>query len=219
LNARNIIQDLFEFKDLFNIISRRDNVNKLVNFAVAPISEGSKSSKSESLVILNLYIQNCILKQKKVDQKGGRDDDKSDDNKNQDEDDDIIVRHNSDDETNEDGDAQNPNSVTHQTSMLVDILKEKVDEIATILEVDHPGSLLINSVTDTPFIPLGPQRLHTADLVLHMLKLKKQALYQAIINSKSLYNILELVKTYPWNNFLQLISINIFEEILNNCES
>ena len=105
MNARNIIQDLFEFKDLFNIISRRDNVNKLVNFAVAPISEGSKSSKSESLVILNLYIQNCILKQKKVDQKGGRDDDKSDDNKNQDEDDDIIVRHNSDDETNEDGDA------------------------------------------------------------------------------------------------------------------
>lgn len=219
MNARNIIKDLFEFKDLFNIISRRDNVNKLVNFAVAPISEGSKSSKSESLVILNLYIQNCILKQKKVDQKGGRDDDKSDDNKNQDEDDDIIVRHNSDDETNEDGDAQNPNSVTHQTNMLVDILKEKVDEIATILLVDHPGSLLINSVTDAPFIPLGPQRLHTVDLVLHMLKLKKQVLYQAIIDSKSLYNILELVKAYPWNNFLQLISINIFEEILNNCEN
>ena len=219
MNARNIIQDLFEFKDLFNVISRRENVNKLANFAVAPISEGSKSSKSESLVVLNLYIQNCISKQKKADQKGGRDDDKSDDNKNQDEDDDIIVRHNSDDETNEDGDAQNPNSATHQTNLLVDILKEKVDEITKILEVSHPGSPLINSVTDTPFIPLGPQRLHTADLVLHMLKMRKPILYQAIIETKSLYNILELVKTYPWNNFLQLISINIFEEILNNCDN
>jgi hypothetical protein len=103
--------------------------------------------------------------------------------------------------------------------MLVDILKEKVDEIAKILEVSHPGSPLTNSVTDTPFIPLGPQRLYTADLVLHMLKMRKPTLYQAIIETKSLYNILELVKTYPWNNFLQLISINIFEEILNNCDN
>jgi hypothetical protein len=54
----------------------------LANFAIVPISEGSKSSKSESLVVLNLYIQNCFSKQKKADQKGGRDDDKSDDNKN-----------------------------------------------------------------------------------------------------------------------------------------
>ena len=78
---------------------------------------------------------------------------------------------------------------------------------------------MTNSVTDTAFIPLGPQRLYTADLVLHMLKMRKAVLYQAIIETKSLYNILELVKNYPWNNFLQLISINIFEEILNYCDN
>lgn len=61
--------------------------------------------------------------------------------------------------------------------MLVDILKEKVDEITTILEVSQPGSPFINSVTDDPFVPLGPQRLYTTDLVLHILKMKKTVLY------------------------------------------
>ena len=38
-----------------------------------------------------------------------------------------------------------------------------------------------------------------------------------IASSNILHNILELLINYPWNNFLQLKVVSIFEEILENC--
>jgi len=61
------MQDMMEMKDYYNIFFKRENVKKLVGFAIAPMDQGTKQSKVESLIILNLMIQNSILKQKKAD--------------------------------------------------------------------------------------------------------------------------------------------------------
>ena len=52
-----------------------------------------------------------------------------------------------------------------------------------------------------------------------MVQLKKEALDTVIGESKIFFNIMELVKQYPWNNFMQLKVINISDEILDNSES
>jgi len=49
--------------------------------------------------------------------------------------------------------------------------------------------------------------------------MKKEVLYQPLGRSKIFGNIIELVKQYPWNNFLQLKVINLFTEVIDNCEN
>jgi hypothetical protein len=79
--------------------------------------------------------------------------------------------------------------------------------------------MIRSSVTDQEYVPLGQQRLYTIELVLRMVQLKKEALYDGLGASKIFFNIMELVKQYPWNNFMQLKVINISDEILDNCEN
>lgn len=150
LNASTIIQDLFETKEFYNIICKRESITKIINFATASFDTSTKSSKSCSLVVLNLIITNHIDRLKKKDQKS---DDKTE-NTNDDEDD--MVQHNSEDDDKDDTEASNPNSATVQTNILVDILKDKVPMIQEILRGDHPGAMTKLSVSDVEFVPLGP---------------------------------------------------------------
>ena len=73
---------------------------------------------------------------------------------NEDEDD-MIVQQNSDDEANDDLEASNPNSIVAQANNIVEVLQERIADISTILQADHPGELVQNSVTDEKFVPLG----------------------------------------------------------------
>jgi hypothetical protein len=211
LNASTIIQDMFEIKEFYNIICQRENLQKIVDLSLAGMNESNKYSKTSSLTVLNQIITNHIERQKKKDQKADAEKD------NHDEDDDIVQQ-NSDDEAAED-EATNPNSVTAQTQVLVDVLLRKISNIETILQSNHDGPKIRSSVTDEEFVPLGQQRLHTIELVLRMVQLKKEALYDAMGSSKIFANIMELVKQYPWNNFMQLKVMDISKEILENCES
>ena len=204
LNASTIIQDMFETKEYYNIICKRENMSKIVNFATAGFAESTTSSKTSSLVILNLIITNHIDRLKKKDQKG---DFKTDIN-NDDEDD--MVEHNSGDDEKEDTEASNPDSASVQTNVLVDILKDKIPMIQDILRADHKGTLTRLAVCDTDFVPLGPQRLNTVELVSKMIQLKKEPIFTSLMGSQIFSNIMALVKNYPWNNFLQLKVINLF---------
>ena len=65
LNASTIIQDMFEIKEFYNIICKRESITKIINFATAGFSTSTKSSKSCSLVVLNLIITNHIDRLKK----------------------------------------------------------------------------------------------------------------------------------------------------------
>jgi hypothetical protein len=52
-----------------------------------------------------------------------------------------------------------------------------------------------------------------------MVQLKKEALYTSMGRSKVFFNIMELVKQYPWNNFMHLKVTNMCDEILENCDN
>lgn len=212
LNASTIITDMFEIKEFYNIICQKENLQKIVDYAIAGMTESTKDSKCSSLSVLNQIILNHIDRQKKKDQKADADKD------NHDEDDDIVQQ-NSDDEAADDLEASNPNSVAAQTQVLVDVLLRKMSNIETILKNDFEGPKIRSSVTDQEFVPLGQQRLYTIELVLRMVQLKKDALYEALGSSKIFANIMGLVKQYPWNNFMQLKVISMTDEILDNCES
>jgi len=214
LNGCTIIQDMFEIKEFYNIICKRESLNKIVDYSTAAFDKSTKTSKSCSLIVLNQIISNHIERQKKKDQKN---EDKAD--TNNDDDDDIIVQHNSEDEDKDDNEASNPNSATVQTNILVDILKDKVEIVQEILRGDHPGEKTRLSVSDIDFVPLGLQRLHTVELVSKMVQLRKEPLYTALSATKIFANIMELVKVYKWNNFLQLKVNNLFEQVCNNCDN
>lgn len=91
LNACTIIQDMFETKEFFNILVKKENFSKIVDFAIAPMNESTKASKTSSLNVLNQILANHIEKLKKKD---GNKDEKDNNN----DDDDMIVQQNSDDE-------------------------------------------------------------------------------------------------------------------------
>lgn len=84
LNASTIIQDMFEIKEFYNIICQKENLQKIVDFALAGMKESTKDSKCSSLTVLNQIIMNHIERQKKKEQKADADKD------NNDEDDDIV---------------------------------------------------------------------------------------------------------------------------------
>ena len=213
LNACTIIQDMFEIKEFYNIICKRESLTKIINFSTAAFESSTKTSKSCSLIVLNQIITNHIDRQKKKDQKG---DDKTE---NTNDDDDDMVQHNSEDEDKEDTEASNPNSATVQTNVLVDILKDKIGDIQEVLRGDHGGEKTRISVSDAEFVPLGQQRLYTVELVSKMVQLKKEPLFTALMASQTFANIIGLVKIYKWNNFLQLKVINLFEQIFNNVDN
>jgi len=216
LNGSAIIRDMCEIKEFYNLVCKKENIKQIVDFSLAAMGESTKASKTSSLTVLNQIIYLHIEKQKKKDQ--NRADGTKLDNGNEDEDD-MIVQQNSDDEANEDLEASNPNSIVAQGNTLVEVLQERIGDIAVILQADHEGDKIQNSVTDEQFVPLGQQRLRTVELVHKMVQLRKDALYDSLGESLIFKNIIDLVKQYPWNNFLQLKVMNIFNDVLDNCEN
>jgi len=67
LNGASIIQDMFEVKEFYNIICKKENVQKIADFATAAMGESTKQSKQSALSVLNQIISNHIEKQKKKD--------------------------------------------------------------------------------------------------------------------------------------------------------
>ena len=212
LNASSIIQDMFDNKDFYNMFLQKQNVQQILAYAAAPMSESTKSSKISSLAVFNQIIFHHIDKQKKKDHA-------KDSRKDNDDEDDMIIQQNSDDENNEDLEASNPCSLVAQANVLVEILIEKIPDLEVILQPDHDLTQLQGSIVDRPYTPLGQQRLRSVELVLKMVQMKKEALNKALLNSKVFSNVMELVKQFPWNNFLQLKVINLFTEIVENCDN
>jgi len=52
-----------------------------------------------------------------------------------------------------------------------------------------------------------------------MILLKKEVLLKPISVSPACANIVELVKAYPWNNFLQLKVMNLFTEVIEKSDN
>lgn len=127
---------------------------------------------------------------------------------------------NSDDEKDEAADGSSAaNSVNAQGQVLIEVLIPKISAVEDILRADQLGAQIATSLSNAEYVPLGPQRLHTVELVYKMVCLRKEPIYDALGRSAVFQRVLELIKTYAWNNFLQLKVIALFEEVLNNCEN
>jgi hypothetical protein len=64
-------------------------------------------------------------------------------------------------------------------------------------------------------VPLGSLRLKLIELLFNLMKLNKDTLLMSIIETNFFGQLSHLLEVYPWNNFLQLKSITIFDEILD----
>lgn len=101
---------------------------------------------------------------------------------------------------------------------MVDALKGQVANIETVLRSDVAGTPIANSFSTELRVPLGPLRLHTVELILKLVQMRNADLYSFLKDSLVFERIIALVKAFPWNNFLQLKVINLFEEVLNSCQ-
>lgn len=52
-----------------------------------------------------------------------------------------------------------------------------------------------------------------------MVQFRKDDLYTALGDSQVFKNIMDLVKKYPWNNFMQLKVMSLVDEIFDHCEN
>ena len=60
MNASNILQDLVDRKEFTGHITKKENLEKIVEFSTAKVSESTRASKVSALQVLNLIIQNFI---------------------------------------------------------------------------------------------------------------------------------------------------------------
>ena len=54
------------------------------------------------------------------------------------------------------------------------------------------------------------------ELIYHLIKLNKDALLMSLVETNFFGQLSHLIEVYPWNNFLQLKSSSIFDEILDS---
>lgn len=69
---------------------------------------------------------------------------------------------------------------------------------------------------DAKIVPLGSLRLKLIELLHHLMRLNKDTILLALGEQAFLGTICQLIERYPWNNFLQLKVISIFEDLLDS---
>jgi len=84
--------------------------------------------------------------------------------------------------------------------------------------MQHPKEEFASSYESRTIIPLGSLRLKIIEFVHLMLKLNKTSIIEALADTDIFSQISDLVETYPWNNFLQLKVIAIYEEVLDTID-
>ena len=98
--------------------------------------------------------------------------------------------------------------------MLIASLPQLVDLLDSA-RVPHQ-SLEMTSFSNEAQKSLGGVRLKIIECLYLMFKLRKADMNEALSQSQALTKISQLVIDYPWNNFLQLKVINIYETIMDD---
>jgi hypothetical protein len=188
---------MLEIKEFYGIVSKKNNLAKIVEYAFTA-EERNRNSQNAALGVLNTLVQLYHEKHKNAD---GR---KKGDGNNED-DDDIIIQ--GSDEEDEEG-----------KNAFIDILKHSAKSISQYLDEGIPKDEITSSYNSQRVIPLGSLRLRIVELVHMLLKLNKVPILEALADTDIFNKISDLVETYPWNNFLQLKTISIYEEVLDTID-
>jgi len=67
-------------------------------------------------------------------------------------------------------------------------------------------------------VPLGQLRLRLVELILGLIQVNNTGINRALAESDIFRKISDLVRLFPWNNFLQLTVIEIYQDILDGAQ-
>ncbi len=101
----------------------------------------------------------------------------------------------------------------------MNVLASNVPRIIEQLGVESTNGALDTSY-NLKIVPLGSLRLKLVELLYQLLKLNKEPILSALLlsgeSSSFLSKLSALLEKYPWNNFLQLKTVAVFEEIFES---
>jgi hypothetical protein len=96
------------------------------------------------------------------------------------------------------------------------LIAGNIPRIVSYLEQQTAQTNLLETSYDVKIVPLGSLRLKLIELMYHLIKLNKDALLLSLVETNFFGQLSQLIEVYPWNNFLQLKSSSIFDEILDS---
>ena len=99
---------------------------------------------------------------------------------------------------------------------MITLIAGNIPRIVSYLEQQTAQTNLLETSYDVKIVPLGSLRLKLIELMYHLIKLNKDALLLSLVETNFFGQLSHLIEVYPWNNFLQLKSSSIFDEILDS---
>jgi hypothetical protein len=99
---------------------------------------------------------------------------------------------------------------------LITLIAGNIPRIVSYLEQQTAQTNYLETSYDVKIVPLGSLRLKLIELMYHLIKLNKDALLLSLVETNFFGQLSQLIEVYPWNNFLQLKSSSIFDEILDS---
>jgi len=99
---------------------------------------------------------------------------------------------------------------------LITLIVGNIPRIISYLEQQTAQTNVLETSYDVKIVPLGSLRLKLIELMYHLIKLNKDALLMSLVETNFFGQLSHLIEIYPWNNFLQLKSSSIFDEILDS---
>ena len=99
---------------------------------------------------------------------------------------------------------------------MITLIAGNIPRIVSYLEQQTAQTNVLETSYDVKIVPLGSLRLKLIELMYHLIKLNKDALLMSLVETNFFGQLSHLIEIYPWNNFLQLKSSSIFDEILDS---
>ena len=186
-----------ETKEFYTIVSRRSNVSKILDFALPKDTTTTNvDSQNAAFGVLTQVVQQYLERKK---EKEGRK------KQGEDEDEETTLQQLSEDEGEESGDGS-----------LIEVLVHNVPRIVAYLDLPERSQSELSTSYDAKIQPLGSLRLKVVELVYQIIKLNKDSILTAIGDSTFFEKLSTLIEAYPWNNFLHLKVIAIYEDVFES---
>eukprot|EP00347_Sterkiella_histriomuscorum_P000595 403375243 len=198
LNAAMIINDLIELKDCYNMITMKMYIQDIFEKAFPTYIESSDSSRCAALSVLTKILKLYPDNQKR-------------EKRNQ-----AVKKKETFSFSL--GTQESDVGADEDESPLILVLMQNQSTIFESLQQLEVNQTQLETTYLQPIVPLGRLRLKIIEFIRQLTCLNNPALLSYLVDSTILSDITELVLQYPWNNFLQLTVIQIFQDLLDNCE-
>ena len=99
---------------------------------------------------------------------------------------------------------------------MITFIAANIPRIVSYLDQQTAQTNLLETSYDVKIVPLGSLRLKLIELMYNLIKLNKDALLLSLVETNFFGQLSHLIEVYSWNNFLQLKSSSIFDEILDS---